>query len=296
MLAEKEVRQHDAPRPPVQHDVVQLQIAMDDVAGVQLLHHLHHLVEQLERVPLAQPGDGNVPLQANALALWVLTVDDTYLEQIELVGALPAGQILRLRHARARPQLVPDHKVARLPAALPLDRRTVPRDFAIEQNIARLAAHDPPRVLAHVGRRILRTVPVARPYRGTLVRDGAIHRPLAVLDRRHLLIPHNFISYHNWADGTVAAAFADRAVPFLLTAPFEGRLGKGLEFWSPAAGAGRCCCPVGSFRQCCDESLPSWVATRLSGRLHESRSFSGPLSSPPSPTSSSPLPKINNNP
>uniref|UniRef100_A0A182UZV2 Uncharacterized protein n=1 Tax=Anopheles merus TaxID=30066 RepID=A0A182UZV2_ANOME len=101
---------------------------------------------------------------------------------------------------------------------------------------------------------------------------------------------HNFISYHNWADGTVAAAFADRTVPFLLAAPFEVRLGKGLEFWSPAAGAGRCCCPVGSFRQCCDESLPSWVATRLSGRLHESRSFSGPLSSPPSPTSSSPLP------
>uniref|UniRef100_A0A182QK47 Uncharacterized protein n=1 Tax=Anopheles farauti TaxID=69004 RepID=A0A182QK47_9DIPT len=96
--------------------------------------------------------------------------------------------------------------------------------------------------------------------------------------------------------GSIVAAAGTAPGRAFLVAPFRVRRGKGLEFWShvaaaavTAAGVGRCC-PVGSFRQCCDESLPSWVATRFSGRLHESRSFSGPLSSPPSPTSSSPLP------
>uniref|UniRef100_A0A182QQQ5 Uncharacterized protein n=1 Tax=Anopheles farauti TaxID=69004 RepID=A0A182QQQ5_9DIPT len=65
MFAEEKVRQHDSTRPPVQHDVVQLQIAVDDVACVQLLDHLHHLVEQLQRVPFADACDGDVSLQAN---------------------------------------------------------------------------------------------------------------------------------------------------------------------------------------------------------------------------------------
>jgi hypothetical protein len=40
---------------------------------------------------------------------------------------------------------------------------------------------------------------------------------------------------------------------------------------------------------------PSWVATRLRGKLQESRSFSAPLSSPESPRSSPlPLPSTGN--
>lgn len=34
------------------------------------------------------------------------------------------------------------------------------------------------------------------------------------------------------------------------------------------------------FSQCCDESLPNCVATKFNGKLHESKSFSAPLSSP----------------